>query len=122
MRSIFVRTVFLTRRSAAILRPRIRRPHIVARLTSPIVGGFARHRTIHIPILRTVHLPRIVLRASHLAVHCTIVHAIIHATVRAIVHTTIYPVIHSAICTVVHPMLGYRSGCDLIVSAELSGT
>jgi hypothetical protein len=130
--SAFTRTiVFLVERSRAssgsmILSPRRRpmivRPHVVVRLSTPIIAGiFVWHWPLEISILRTVHLPRIVLRASHFAVHSSIVCTVIHPTVRAIIDSTIYPVVHSAICTVIDTMIGYRSRFNSIVSAEFSG-
>lgn len=49
MRSILVRSVFLTRGRTPVLRCRVRRPHIVARLTSAIHRGIlARHGAVHV--------------------------------------------------------------------------
>jgi hypothetical protein len=104
-------------------RPVIVRPHVVARLSAAIVAGiFVWHWPFEISILPTVHLPRVVLRASHFAVHCAIVRAIIHPTVRTIIDSTIYPVVYSAICTIIDTMIRYRSRFNPIVSAEFSGT
>jgi hypothetical protein len=116
-----MRTVFLTRRRTTILWPRIRHPHVVARLTSPIIRGiFARRRTIHVPpiVLWTIHLMPVILRTSNLAVHCPIV----HMSIGAIVHASIRAIVHVAVGTVIHAMVGYRPRCNHIVPAELSGT
>jgi len=102
---ILTRSVFLTRRRTAIFRCRIRRPHIVVRLTSPIIRGIlVRHRAAHIMpiVLWTIHVMRWSLRTRHSTIHG----AIIRVTVDG---------------TVIHATVSYWPRRDHIVSAEFSG-
>jgi hypothetical protein len=127
-----MRAVFRTC-CAAILWRRIRRPHIVVRLATPIRSIFPRHRTVHVVpiVLRAIHVASWWLRTSHFAVHRAIVHtpvnsiihtlinSIIHAPVNAIVHTLIDPIIDAPVNAIIHAMVAYRAR-DHIVAAEFS--
>jgi len=111
-----MRAVFRTC-CAAILWRRIRRPHIVVRLATPIRSIFPRHRTVHVVriVLRAIHVASWWLRTSHFAVH----RAIIHTPVNAIVHTLIDPIIDAPVNAIIHAMVAYRAR-DHIVAAEFS--
>jgi hypothetical protein len=113
-----MRAVFLTRCRATILRCRVRRPHVIAWLTSPINRSiFARHWALHVAPLWTIHVTPIVLRARNFAVHF----AIIHATVDAIIHAAVDAIVHTPVYTIIDATVSYRPGCNHIVSAEFSG-
>ncbi|HEX3371831.1 MAG TPA: hypothetical protein VHS08_04905, partial [Candidatus Acidoferrales bacterium] len=98
--------------------------HVVASLPSPVVGIFARHRTVYVTtvVLRTVHVTPIVLRTVHVA---PVVLRTVHLTRLSL--GTRYSAIHVAIVgaavnrTVIYAMVGYRSRYNRIMSAEFSG-
>src|SRR2546430_4577261 len=131
MRCILMRAVFLTRCRATILRCRIRRPHIMARLPSPINRRiFARHWTLHVsplvlwathlmPVVLTIHVTPIILRTSNFAVHCAIIHSAVDTIVHAAVHD---PIVRTPVGTIIDAMVSYWPRCNHIVSAELSRT
>jgi hypothetical protein len=107
-----MRAVFLTRRRTTILWCRIRRPHIIAWLTSPINRGIlTRHWAFHVVpvVLWAIHVMPIVLRTSNFAVHF------------AIIHAAVEPIVHTPVNTIIDATVGYWPGCNGIVSAEFSG-
>src|SRR4051812_11454464 len=108
--------IFGTRR-----RPVILRTHVVARLSTAIVTSiFAWHWPFEISVLRAIGLARIVLRASHLAVHCPIVHAIFHAMVRTIVNSAVCAIVHASIGAIVHPPVLGSPRRDHVTTVEFS--
>src|SRR3954447_3731846 len=122
-----MRAVFLTRCRTTILWCRIRRPHNIARLPSPIINRriFALHWTLHVstlvlwathlmPVVLTIHVTPIILRTSNFAVHFAIVHSAVDPIVHAAVHGTI---IHAMVSAVIDAMVRYWPRCNHIVSA-----